>query len=157
MKEGSKKGQLSEKSEKVAGVIATYLLRIQKGFARFMAARTAGLSKKGLKIWLAIFCASFGGASIVALLGVFASKEKGGDNLKPTPLSFPQYYHQSDRRPLPALSHRDMVKIVRFRKYMDSLANSSSGRKIYDSIQRVRPHLLDSIRTLETFYQSQVK
>lgn len=157
MKEVPKKGQLSEKSEKVAGVIATYLLWIQKGFARFMAARTAGLSNKSLKIWLAIFCVAFGGASFLALLGVFAGKDKGGDNLKPTSVSFPHYYHQSDWRPLPTLSHRDMLKIVRFRKYMDSLATSPSGQKIYDSIQQVRPHLLDSVRTLETFYQSQVK
>ena len=157
MKVQSKKRQVTGRSEKVAGAIATYLLRLQNGFAGYMAACTAGLSKKRLKIWLTIFCISFGGMSFFVFLGVFGNKNGAGENLKPTPLTYPRHYNQSQTQMLPTISHRDMEKIAQFKKYMDSLAISPSGRKVYDSILVVRPHLLDSVRLLETIYQSQLK
>lgn len=49
------------------------------------------------------------------------------------------------QRPMP----QQINGIRRFNAYMDSLQNSTAGKKIYDSIVRVRPGLLDSARRIE--------
>jgi hypothetical protein len=48
-------------------------------------------------------------------------------------------------------------KIIRFRKYIDSLGLSPTGQKSYDSIVSHRPGLIDSLIAVEHYYQSQFK
>ncbi|WP_144371973.1 hypothetical protein [Pedobacter xixiisoli] len=43
----------------------------------------------------------------------------------------------------------ELQRIRTFRKYMDSLYSSETGRPTYDSIMEARPGLLDSVKALE--------
>lgn len=47
---------------------------------------------------------------------------------------------------------RQYERVVAFRKYMDSLFASAKGRKAFDSINVIRPGLLDSAKALEKLY-----
>jgi hypothetical protein len=49
----------------------------------------------------------------------------------------------------PAKNPRELYA---FRAWLDSLKMDSNGRKIYDTIRRERPGLLDSLRQLEKMY-----
>ena len=55
------------------------------------------------------------------------------------------------------ITKEEYDKIQRFRKYMDSLPRSLSGKKLYESILINRPRLMDSIILIENIYQSQTK
>ena len=50
-----------------------------------------------------------------------------------------------------------MEKITSFRKYMDSLGRSPTGKKMHDSIVLNRPGLLDSLTIIENYYYSHLK
>jgi hypothetical protein len=41
------------------------------------------------------------------------------------------------------------IGVQKFRSWLDSLQKDTAGRKIYDSIRRERPGLLDSLRQIE--------
>lgn len=55
------------------------------------------------------------------------------------------------------ITKTELERIVRFRRYMDSLARSPTGKKGYDNILKHRPGLLDSLTTIENYYQSNFK
>jgi hypothetical protein len=40
---------------------------------------------------------------------------------------------------------------------MDSLKSDITGKSVYDSLLRARPGLMDSIRLMENYYESNVK
>ena len=52
------------------------------------------------------------------------------------------------------VSKNEFKKIKKFRAYIDSLATSNFGKRIYDSIRKYRPGLLDSLAALENIYKS---
>lgn len=60
-------------------------------------------------------------------------------------------------KPLAIITKEEYKKIEHFRDYIDSLAVSPSGKKLYDSILISHPGLIDSIVLLENIYQSQIK
>jgi hypothetical protein len=53
---------------------------------------------------------------------------------------------------LPPADPSALVGIQRFRSWLDSLQADTVGRRIYDSILRQRPGLLDSLRQFEKSY-----
>lgn len=53
---------------------------------------------------------------------------------------------------IPDTSYKSLATIKRFKVYMDSLKRTESGQKIYDSINRYRSGLLDSLDKLEIIY-----
>lgn len=55
------------------------------------------------------------------------------------------------------ISEKEYQKLGRFRTYMDSLSASATGKATYDSIIRLHPGLLDSLRAVEQYYKSQFK
>lgn len=56
-----------------------------------------------------------------------------------------------------SISSEKFKRITAFRMYLDSLGRSPSGIRIYDSINRFRPGLLDSLVYVENFYKSNLK
>lgn len=67
----------------------------------------------------------------------------------------PGYIDQTNLDRPVAISHQQDHKIKEFKKYMDSLEHSPSGKIFFDSIITARPGLLDSIFILEQFYHLQ--
>jgi hypothetical protein len=151
------KGDNSVMQDKVAKGIAGFLLSVQTRFASIMNAWTNQLSTGAKRFWLVIFCLVFGGFSIYAFIGAFRNNENSSRSIKPAQVSFPKYYHQQELHKVPTVSKNDMLRIDRFKKYMDSLQRSKNGKGIYDSIIKARPGLMDSIKVIEQLYYSQSK
>lgn len=64
---------------------------------------------------------------------------------------------EEHRQAVAIVTPRDLDRLNRFTRYMDSLARSPSGKAAYDSIMRARPGLLDSARNTIQLYQPQLK
>ena len=141
--------------DKVARGIADFFLSVQSGFADFMSSKTNRLSIKAKWFWLAVYCVAFSGFSIYVFIGTSGGNKKV---LEPSPVSFPKYYDQTGiKTKEPHFSEKDIKRINRFKKHMDSLRLSPSGKIICDSILKTRPGLMDSIRAIEQIYYSQSK
>ena len=144
--------------DKVAKGIAGFLLAIQNRFALFMSQRINKLTTRAKQVCLVVFCLVFGGFSIYAFVGAFRNSETSGKRLKPDQLAVPKYYDRTDAEiEEPTVSEKDIVRINRFKKYMDSLKKSANGKQVYDSILKTRPGLMDSIQVIEQIYYSQSK
>lgn len=158
-----KKKQAGEQKESkvqdtMAKGIAGFLLSVQNKFASFMSGRINNLSNRSKQVCLAIFCLTFGGFSIYAFFGVFRDPGNSGKTIKPDQVAVPKYYDQADTKfKEPSVSERDIARINRFKRYMDSLSRSEKGRPEYDSILKARPGLMDSIKVIEEIYYSQTK
>jgi len=57
----------------------------------------------------------------------------------------------------PAADPSSLESIRNFRSWLDSLRADTAGRRIYDSIQRQRPGLLDSLRLIERHIPFNIK
>lgn len=148
----------SKVHDKVAKGIAGFLLSVQNRFASFMSGRINNLSSRSKQICLAIFCLMFGGFSIYAFVGAFSDTGNSGRRIKPDQVSVPKYYDRTNSEiKEPSVGERDIIRINRFKKYMDSLSKSPKGRPVYDSILKARPGLMDSIHVIEEIYYSQSK
>lgn len=140
--------------DKIAKAIAGFLLSLQSRFALVIGTKTNKLSMKAKWLWLFVFCLLFGGFSIYAIMGPFRDR---GKTIKPAQISVPKYYDRTGVQIEPLISDRDIKRIYRFKKYMDSLRSSKEGKIVYDSILKARPELMDSIHTVEQIYYSQSK
>ncbi|MDT0677047.1 hypothetical protein [Autumnicola musiva] len=145
-KEACKNGLLMQ------GLLALYKW-LQKEWAQWMSNKTKSISKRALTIALVVFV-SFT-SSYCIYLGIHAITGKSkGNAFTVTSIKRPRHLTVSgDMEPtLPPVSRRDYERIQKFRFYMDSLARSPSGRKLYDSIMANRPELMDSVRYIEEEY-----
>ncbi|UCS95204.1 hypothetical protein KZP23_09435 [Echinicola marina] len=139
------------------GLLALYK-RLQKAWAQWMSNRTKGISQRILKMALAAFVLSIG--SYCIYLGVHAITGKSKDNtFTVTSIKRPRHLTQTgDVGPTtPLVSMQEYERIKKFRLYMDSLARSPTGKKVYDSIMVCRPGLMDSVRYFEKQYQDSKK
>ena len=143
--------------DRVAKAIAGILLSIQSRFSRFMNERTKKLNLRTQKLFLVLFCLIFGGFSLYAFVDVFRNSEMSTGSLKPDQVSMPKYYPEQSQSKHPFVSEMDMIRISRFKLYMDNLSNSIKGKHVYDSILQVRPGLMDSIQVIEELYYSPSK
>ena len=141
--------------DKVAKGIAGFFLSVQSGFADFMSSKTNRLSIKAKWFWLAVYCVAFSGFSIYVVIGTSGGNKKV---LEPSPVSFPKYYDQTGIEiKEPHVSEKVIQRINRFKKYMDRLHQSQEGKRVYDSILKTRPGIMDSIKAIEEIYYSQTK
>lgn len=148
----------SKVQDRVAKGIAGFLLAIQNRFACFMSAMVNKLTIQSKQACLVVFCLVFGGFSIYAFVGAFRDSESSAKRLKPDQVAVPKYYDRTESEiNEPSVSERDIIRINRFKKYMDSLKKTASGRPVYDSILKTRPGLMDSIQVIEQLYYSQSK
>jgi len=146
--------------DKAARGIAKFLLRIQTKFSEFMNVNTKNIPVKGLKIFLIAFCLFGGGFSIYLIAEAIFKKDKQQPSIKIDKVNVPKYYDQSGSEKLQTEQYVDEETfrgIQSFERYMDSLKETKSGRKLHDSILIIRPGLRDSIRMLKEIYNSQIK
>ena len=141
-------------NDKIATAIAVFLLSLQSRFALVIGTKTNALSMKVKWLWLLVFCLLFGGFSIYEIMGAFRDR---GKTIKPTQISVPKYYDRTEVLIQSQVSDRDIKRICRFKKYMDSLRGAQEGKIVYDSILKARPGLMDSIQAVEQIYYSQSK
>ena len=159
-KKNKKKNSATANSvhDKLAGGIAQFLLSLQNRFATFMSKNINRLSTKIKQLLLALFCIVCMACIVYALADAFKPLKKVGWVFPSDPPSVKMINHLSpDYSPEPTISKAEIIRIQRFKNYMDSLNQSESGKLLYDSILKARPGLMDSISTIEEFYRSQPK
>ena len=142
----------------IAKKIVASCIRLQERCAAFMQKQTERFSRNGKLIALFLFCLIAGSMSIylmaaslmeyrdvpIKILSIKAPLQSGrsaGDNYRSSIVITKQEYQ----------------RIEHFRHYMDSLSRTLSGKRVYDSILKQRPGLMDSIAFIENIYQSQIK
>jgi hypothetical protein len=133
-------------------------LRLQYKCANWLERKTAHLSRKSWIIILFCFTVFTGGCSIYLIVNsLWGNTTK---SITVTPISKPTNAVPFENETIKLnviINTTEFEKIVRFRRYMDSLGRSPTGKKRYDSILRFRPGLLDSITIVEQYYHSQFK
>ena len=144
--------------DRMAKHIVAWCIRLQERWATFMQKQTERLSGNGKLIVLSLFCLVAGSLSIyliaTSLMGYPAV------SIKISSIKAPLYSARSvdhDTKSSIIITREEYQRIEHFRHYMDSLATSSSGKPIYDSILKQRPGLMDSVAFIENIYQSQTK
>ncbi len=148
----------NEEQEKVANSIVPACLRIQKKWADFMQHYTERLSRNGKLIMFCVFCLLGGSLSLYLIASSIMRSSASSftiTHFKATP--FKGKSGDENTKALVIVTKAEYEKIQHFRFYMDSLASSTSGKKVYDSILNQRPGLMDSILLIENIYQSQNK
>lgn len=146
-----------KRKKSAAGLIAGSILAIQKGFAVWMGRKMAGFGRGGKIGLLVIVCVVFGGLSAVSLIRVFTGP---GDSKswQPAQVRVPGHFDKTgdaSANEISIVSPSAYMKMRSFRRYMDSLRQTGTGRSTYDSIMKARPGLMDSVLLLEELYNQQ--
>jgi hypothetical protein len=147
-------------NDKAAKGIASFLLKMQNGFARFMSKRTKNISAFRMKAGLIVFFLTGSSLSIYFIVVAFVKKDQQTKMIKIDRLSVPKYYNENGEEPVEPdllVTKQEHEEMQAFHHYMDSLQHSEGGKRVYDSIILIRPGLMDSVNMLEEIYQSQLK
>ncbi|KQO24965.1 hypothetical protein ASF10_07275 [Flavobacterium sp. Leaf82] len=133
-------------------------LRLQHKCAQWLERKTAHFSRLNWIVVLFTFIVFTGGCSIYLIVTSFS-----GNTTKKTtviPITKPTSSVSLKEKPIQLntiISKTEFEKITSFRKYMDSLGRSPTGKKTHDSIVLNRPGLLDSLTIIENYYYSHLK
>ena len=133
-------------------------LRLQYKCAHWLERKTAYLSRKSWITILFCFTVFTSGCSIYLIVNSLSGNTT--KNITITPITKPTNAVPFEEKSIQlnmAINTTEFEKIVRFRRYMDSLGRIPTGKKLYDSILHYRPGLLDSITIVEQYYHSQFK
>jgi hypothetical protein len=144
--------------DKATGKMAGAWSFVQTKWAKCMGRRTENLSRRKLLLLLMAFIALAGGNSIFLIRRSVSGNQ--ANTVSVTPVKIPKYVSKIGEavpQPDKAIGKDVYQRIVHFREYMDSLAQSPEGQAVYDSIVANRPGLLDSIGFIEKIYQPQIK
>lgn len=127
--------------------------RLQGGWANWMRKHTENFSRRTWFVLLLLFVLS--ASSYSFYLAVKAIRGKEHTPLMVTSIKKPEHTTKTGSAPadVAKLSEAEYSRIKKFRGYMDSLAQSDSGKLLYDSLNIHRPGLMDSVRFLETYYE----
>lgn len=133
-------------------------LRLQYKFAHWLERKTVTWSRKSWILILIFFTILTSGSSIYVVVKSLSQSEANAIHIIPITKSIKGRKTDSKTEQLKrSISSSEFEKIIRFRRYMDSLVRSPTGQKIKDSIIQCRPGLLDSLTIVEKYYQSQLK
>jgi hypothetical protein len=133
-------------------------LRLQYKCANWLERKTAHFSRLNWIVVLFIFIVFTGGCSIYLIVTSFC--ENTTKKITVIPITKPMSSVSLKEKPIEfdtSISKVELEKITSFRKYMDSLGRSPTGKKTRDSIVQHRPGLLDSLVMLENYYYSHLK
>jgi hypothetical protein len=133
-------------------------LRLQHKCAQWLERKTSHFSPLNWVVILFSFIVFTGSCSIYLIVTSFSGNTT--KNITVTPISKPTNLvplKEEDTLLNPIISKTELEKIIRFRRYMDSLGRSPTSKKMHDSIVLYRPGLLDSLLILENYYNSHFK
>lgn len=138
------------------GIQAGYK-RVQGGWANWMRRRTEHFSHRTWIVLLILFVLST--STYCVYVAANAVTSKGNDSITITRIKKPKHTTETgEAHTVVALvSEAEYNRIKKFRLYMDSLAQSPSGKILYDSITLRRPGLMDSVQLIEQFYREGIK
>lgn len=140
--------------DRLAGKLVLSVLRIQRNWAAFMNRKVNALPAGIKKFALVAFTA----CSAMACLRIIYDSFQRPAIMRVQPfVASRQRMLSNEARGSPLIPERLFKRINAFHHYMDSLAGTAAGRRIFDSIQHCRPGLLDSTIALEKLYHEQNK
>jgi len=143
------------KTNKVAAMWAIRCIHAQFKVASLLQAKSEKLSLNTKRLIVVAFSViSF---SSCVYLVVKSSLGNQNIDLSIAAIEVPEHILQNEDKPLgpsKRVSKSEFEKVKKFRAYLDSLATSNSGRRIYDSIVKYPPGLIDSLVFIENFYKS---
>ena len=140
-------------SNKIASRIAGGINRMQRWFGETLNKKTNKFTRRGKIELMLVICLFFGGGSLYVLVDGLSDRA-AVQNSKPNAIQAPAHIDKTgDARDAESvLTERELTRIKSIRNYLDSLQTSIEGKKIVDSIVRVRPGFLDSLREVERLY-----
>lgn len=133
-------------------------LRLQHKCAQWLEHKTSHFSRLNWIVILFSFIVFTGGCSIYLIATSFSGNTT--QNLIVIPITKPTNsvpVKEKDIELNSIINKVEFEKIIRFRRYMDSLGRSPTGKKTHDSIVLYRPGLLDSLTIIENHYYSHLK
>jgi hypothetical protein len=133
-------------------------LRLQHKCAQWLERKTSHFSRLYWIVILFLFIVFTGGCSIYVIVTSFSGNT--AKNITVIPITKPTNSVPIKEKNTPLnsiISKAEFEKIIRFRRYMDSLGRSPTGKKTHDSIVLYRPGLLDSLTIIENHYYSHLK
>jgi hypothetical protein len=110
-------------------------LRLQDKCAQWLERKTSHFSRLNWIVVLFSFIVVTGGCSIYLIVASFSGNTT--KNITVTPISKSTNLvplKEEDTLLNPIISKTELEKIIRFRRYMDSLGRSPTGKKMHDSI-----------------------
>ncbi|RXK81295.1 hypothetical protein [Filimonas effusa] len=127
--------------------------RQQKRYSDLLQSKTAGWSKGRLILSLVAFCFLFGSSSIYAILSAF---DEPTYSIEVSTITVPTTANAS-----PAHKHDQVppsiTRMIKFKRYMDSLSSAPGGVRIHDSLNQARPGLLDSVEAAILLFETSKK
>jgi len=131
---------------------------VQRKWARWMARKAGGLPRQNLFALLILFTV----VSMTYCVYLIASSFSGKVAPELKVLQIDGIYNAGPQMPNHATDYipkdtSEIYNVKRIRRFMDSLARSPTGRKVYDSITTARPGLLDSLSVIEKIYKLKSK
>ena len=137
----------SETREKLQWKLALGLHQIQRAWAAFMHRHTAHLSRKGNLLMLYAFTLLGSAYCCMLICKGFMGKDTDRSELPRIQTSVPV-------NPItaPSVEEREILRVLHFKRYLDSLAKSPDGNHYYRDLMRRRPGLMDSLRAFEMLH-----
>ena len=133
-------------------------LRLQHKCAHWLELKTTHLSRKSWIVMLFCFTIFTSGCSVYLIISSLSGNTT--KSIIVSPITKPTNgvpFDDENMQLNTSISKVELDRIIRFRKYMDSLGRSPTGKTVHDSIVYSRPGLVDSLITLEHYYHSQFK
>lgn len=143
-------------TDKIAQLWVNRCIRLQNKASLFLQFKSERLSVSSKRLIVIVFCLiSFSSCVYLIITSFFGNHPA---NISIAAIRVHKQVLQNENRPLTppkGVSKQTFEKIEKFRAYLDSLAKSNSGRRIYDSILTYRHGLIDSLALLENLNKSQ--
>jgi hypothetical protein len=143
------------RADKIAEVWARKCISIQYKAASFLQTKSEKLSLNTKRIIVIAFSIISFSSCVYLVVKNFLDNQN--INIAITTIEVPEQVVQNENNqvsPLTGVSKIGFEKVKKFRAYLDSLATSNSGRRVYDSIVKYRSGLIDSLVFIESFYKS---
>lgn len=144
----------SKTSDLISFQIASCINTMQCRFGESMNKLTSKLTRRSKVVLLVGICLFFGGGSLYVLVHGLINRSLE-TTLQQIEVPIPMRINHSDDLSSTnkgILNETEFRKIKLFRNYLDSLQSCIEGKKIIDSIIRVRPGFMDSLKKVEFLY-----
>ena len=152
-KKKAKAASRYEACSRIKCIVAAFI-KWQRDVAKRMQLNAEKRTTRGKHVMLLLFCVLSVAYSICLLSG------ESFHSFSITPVTIPLYAGETGElqsKSSPIISEKEYQRIREFEVYMDSIARSPAGKKLYDSISVARAGLMDSIFLISKIYRSQHK
>ena len=147
----------TDNQDRILKAIVARCIFLQQQWAAFMQHHSQRLSRKWQSIILSLFCLWAGGCSLFLIAKSLTGNHTFSFRITQIKNSLLEKGRNEKVSNDEMITKEQLEKIEHFRRYIDSLARSPSGKILYNSILSSHPGILDSLALFENIYQLQIK